>query len=238
MFVPRQAPFSEQQARDAIARARSWAEATRLLGYRAVGGNTKTLQTHARRWNISTEHFNPRAAILEALERGRHNSGRRIALKDILVENSTYSRSNLKARHCGRNLPHRRECVGCGREFEPTHLRHRYCTLRCFNGTRDWASLSRAVRDRAVQGGCTSTTSQSRSAHSGENSSFGMPRPWTRKVKRPPRDQLLREISATSYVAVARKYGVSDNAIRKWVRFYENEIERRRAAGEHEGAKA
>ena len=32
---------------------------------------------------------------------------------------------------------------------------------------------------------------------------------------------LLQELEATSYSAVGRKYGVSDNAIRKWVRAYE-----------------
>jgi transposase-like protein len=45
-------------------------------------------------------------------------------------------------------------------------------------------------------------------------------------VSRPPYEQLLAEIEATSYVAVGRKYGVSDNAVRKWVRFYERERER------------
>jgi transposase-like protein len=33
----------------------------------------------------------------------------------------------------------------------------------------------------------------------------------------------MREIEETSYLAVGRKYGVSDNAIRKWVRAYERE---------------
>ena len=46
-----------------------------------------------------------------------------------------------------------------------------------------------------------------------------------RSEERPPYEQLLREIEATSYVAVGRKYGVSDNAIRKWVRAYERERE-------------
>ena len=46
-----------------------------------------------------------------------------------------------------------------------------------------------------------------------------------RTVARPPYDQLLREVEATSYVAVGRKYGVSDNAIRKWVRAYERELD-------------
>lgn len=44
--------------------------------------------------------------------------------------------------------------------------------------------------------------------------------------KRPPYKQLLAEIEATSYCAVGRKYGVSDNAVRKWVKFYERERER------------
>jgi transposase-like protein len=45
-------------------------------------------------------------------------------------------------------------------------------------------------------------------------------------VERPPYERLLVEIQATSYVAVGRKYGVSDNAVRKWVWFYERERER------------
>jgi transposase-like protein len=49
--------------------------------------------------------------------------------------------------------------------------------------------------------------------------------PAYRRVTRPPYEQLLSEIEATSYCAVGRKYGVSDNAVRKWVRFYERERE-------------
>lgn len=43
-----------------------------------------------------------------------------------------------------------------------------------------------------------------------------------RKVKdRPPYEQLKREIEETNYSAVGRKYGVSDNSIRKWLKKYE-----------------
>ena len=42
-----------------------------------------------------------------------------------------------------------------------------------------------------------------------------------RTIKRPPYKQLLKEIKETSYVAVGKKYGVSDNAIRKWIKFYQ-----------------
>jgi transposase-like protein len=47
-------------------------------------------------------------------------------------------------------------------------------------------------------------------------------------VKRPPHEELLAEIAATSWSAVGRRYGVSDDAVRKWVRAYEAE---RRGAG-------
>jgi hypothetical protein len=51
-----------------------------------------------------------------------------------------------------------------------------------------------------------------------------------RWVERPPYEQLMREIAETSYLAAGRKYGVSDNAIRKWVRAYERELGLPRAA--------
>ncbi len=53
-------------------------------------------------------------------------------------------------------------------------------------------------------------------------------RPGARRVERPPYEQLVAEVAATSWSAVGRKYGVSDNAVRKWVRAYERE----RAASE------
>jgi transposase-like protein len=32
-----------------------------------------------------------------------------------------------------------------------------------------------------------------------------------------------------SFVAIGRKYGVSDNAVRKWIRWYEEQTERERS---------
>jgi group I intron endonuclease len=41
-----------------------------------------------------------------------------------------------------------------------------------------------------------------------------------RKVKRPDPDTLIKEIKESSMLAVGKKYGVSDNAIRKWLKGY------------------
>lgn len=42
-----------------------------------------------------------------------------------------------------------------------------------------------------------------------------------RKTERPPYDILIKEIEKSGYVSVGRKYNVSDNSIRKWIKFYE-----------------
>jgi hypothetical protein len=44
-----------------------------------------------------------------------------------------------------------------------------------------------------------------------------------RKVPRPSYETLLADLESMSFLAVGRKYGVSDNAIRKWLRYYEAE---------------
>lgn len=44
---------------------------------------------------------------------------------------------------------------------------------------------------------------------------------WNRKVKRPGYDVLKHDIERVGYSGTGRKYGVSDNAVRKWLRIYE-----------------
>jgi very-short-patch-repair endonuclease len=41
-----------------------------------------------------------------------------------------------------------------------------------------------------------------------------------RKVERPPYTELIKSVEEIGYLATGKKYGVSDNAIRKWLRFY------------------
>ena len=56
----------------------------------------------------------------------------------------------------------------------------------------------------------------------------GVPHPEARKVERPSYEQLLADLRSMSFLAVARKDGVSDNAVRKWLKWYEHQAERER----------
>lgn len=47
---------------------------------------------------------------------------------------------------------------------------------------------------------------------------------WFRKVERPDYETLCKDIEKLGYVGTGKKYGVSDNAIRKWKKSYENKF--------------
>lgn len=46
------------------------------------------------------------------------------------------------------------------------------------------------------------------------------PRPELRKVARPSKEELVLLMSSLSICAIGRRYGVSDNAVRKWIKNY------------------
>jgi transposase-like protein len=221
----------------------------------ASGNNWRTLKTYATQiWHIPLDHFDPHAASRAALARSRHAPR---PLAEILVEGSSFSRGHLKRRlyaaglkspRCelcgqgeiwrGRKLSlildhvngvrddHRLEnlrivCPNCAATFD-THCgrnvnHHRLCES-CGREFRPAGSKQRHCSHR-----CGGTSPASREAQRA-----------ARTVARPPYYQLVAEIAATSWRAAGRKYGVSDNAVRKWVRAYEAErasVEADRAAG-------
>jgi hypothetical protein len=60
--------------------------------------------------------------------------------------------------------------------------------------------------------------------------------PQTRKVDRPSYEQLLADVESMSFLAIGRKYGVSDRAVRKWIRWYERRAARADAPQDDEAA--
>jgi hypothetical protein len=235
--------FTEAQLREAIAESLNWTDVMRRLNRCPSGDSRKTAIKYADLWGISTKHFDPNAA------RRRAGQSRSIPLAEILVANSTYaSRGNLKKRLYEAGLKESR-CELCGQD---EHWRGRRISmiLDHINGNRN---DNRLLNLRIVCPNCAATLDTHcgrnlprtrdcercgevfiprarnhrycslRCGAGGSRPMTGVPAVARRKVERPLYEQLTREIEETSYLAVGRKYGVSDNAIRKWVRFYENE---------------
>jgi hypothetical protein len=99
--------YSEAEAREAIGKSKSYAEALRWMGMCASGGGTATLRKWAERWGIPTSHFDPYAS-----QRGLRRAGTR-PLTEVMVENSTFNRTHLKKRLYEEGLK-QRKCEMCG----------------------------------------------------------------------------------------------------------------------------
>ena len=212
----------------------------------ASGGAGATLRKRVARWGISTAHFDP-----YAYQRGPRTA-RRQPLEEVMVEDSAFNRGHLKNRLYEEGLKQRR-CELCGQgelwRGQPMALildhingngrDHRLENLRivCPNCAatlpthcgrnvlmlepRTCALCGSEFRPRAVeQRYCSLYCGQNH-----ERPHMRVPRPETRKVPRPTYQQLKDDLAHMSWVAVGRKYGVSDNAVRKWIRWYERDVE-------------
>lgn len=209
---------------------------------RAAGGNHATLRKYAERvWLIPTDHFDP-----HAVQRIQLATRVPRPLSEYLTEHSSYSRGALKRRLFAEGFKERR-CELCG-VGERWRGRPMSLVLDHMNGVADDNRLENL---QIVCPNCAATlgTHCGRNKPRQCLSCEGLFRPsdkrqrycahkcWLtspqfkaenakasrRWVERPSYEQLLSDLAELSWVGVGAKYGVSDNAVRKWVRRYEAE---------------
>jgi hypothetical protein len=238
VFVPR---YSEAELRELVPRATSLTEVLRHFGLRPAGGNHRLLRRWLDEWGISTEHF-----VGTPPGPPRRDP---IPLAQVLITGSTYHRGQLKRRLYEEGLKERR-CEECGQDEEWRGARLALI-LDHINGIADDNRLEnlRIVCPNCAATFETHCGRQNRlpeepreclrcgekfrsrsrfqkycSRYCGSRyDRHGLVRPGARRVVRPPYEHLVAEVQETSWSAVGRKYGVSDNAVRKWVRAYERE---------------
>lgn len=169
----------------------------------------------------------------------------------MLVENSFYNRTKLKARLYEAGL-RERQCQLCG-QGERWNGRGMSLILDHINGV---AIDNRLENLRIVCPNCAATLDthcgrknrldrgprsclhrgnafhRKYATHRYCSHACGVhskgrrkPRPERRRVERPSYEQLMADVQSFSFVAIGRKYGVSDRAVRKWIRWYEYQRE-------------
>jgi len=186
-------------------------------------------------YNIDTSHFETTSERFERVLRPYLKYVHRKPNSEIFVENSTYLNGyNLKKRLYEEGLKERK-CEKCGQD-ENWHGEHMSLILDHINGIHNDNRLENL---RIVCPNCNATLSTHCKGAKGlivknkEKITIKKNRTTIkktkdkqlislkqRKVKRPSYEQLLSEIKELGYSGTGRKYGVSDNAIRKWVKFY------------------
>jgi len=220
-----------------IKNSRSYSDAVRKLSLKDGHGNRKTVIRYIEIYKIDISHFD---------FKGDNIGGNRkkLELKQILIKNSTYSNiPHLKERLYKEGLKERK-CELCGQDENwydkkislildhknGVHNDNRFENLRivCPNcnaalethcrGSVDKRTKLKKINEHRFFCSC------GEEIWKGSKTCKSCNEKLQRKIIRPPYLELMEELKKSNYTAVGRKYGVSDNSIRKWVENYENKL--------------
>lgn len=240
MFISMKHSYSLEDFKKAVEESYSIAQVLTKLGLSPKGGNYRVFKKFEKMYDIDTSHFTGQGHL-----KGKSHKFNTTPLSEILIKDYEYSSNKLRKRLIVEGLKeHRCECCMLNEwlgEPIPLELDHidgdhynntienlKILCPNChaktptYRGKNKRSKNSQTLKNKnqieqtkkiykcyscetQLKGKCK--TSLCSSCYSKSQ----------RKVQRPPKEQLIKEIQQTSYLAVGKKYGVSDNAIRKWI---------------------
>jgi hypothetical protein len=189
----------------------------------------RKLNRYIKKNNIDISHFETRSQQYERTK-DLIFLNKKKSLDKILVSNSTYlNTSSLKKRLYKEGLK-QPICEECGQD-ENWRDKHISMVLDHINGVYD---DNRFENLRIVCPNCNAALPTHCGRNSKRNGKIKILKTNEEKkinkkfqsinartTKRPSIEQLNSDINLLGYVGTGKKYGVSDSAIRKWIKFYE-----------------
>lgn len=211
--------LSDEEFKQLVKTSKSMSELLRHFGMENKGGNYKTCKKRIDELKIDNSHFLSKTQS--------SNWTRRVSKEDFikkLIEQSSYNRTHLKKYLLKFNII-KYECTKCKNNgvWENKKLT---LQLEHKNG------ISNDNRIQNLTFLCPNCHSQTntfagRSLKKNKIKPSEINKNWrnepkykTRKVARPIKEELEKEIKTNTMVSLGKKYGVSDNAVRKWCKSY------------------
>lgn len=227
--------YNKESFSEIVLNSNNLSDVAKNLGLKPFCGNRNTIKKYIKLYDIDISHFK-----IDYKKR----TFTKISLDLIMVSGSTYDTTKLKYRLYDEGLKER-ICEKCGQDENWNgdkmslildHINginddHRLINLRivCPNCNATLPTHSgrntnkskyvKAINNNIVKNYCSCGKTIDKKAKKCNNcDSYKQ-----RKVKRPSYNQLIKEIEDLGYSGTGRKYGVSDNAIRKWKKYYEKQ---------------
>ena len=215
--------YKKENFEPIVKSSENFTEILKKLNITIHGNGRKTIKKYIKLYDIDISHFETKKERYYRVN-GELGVFRRIPLEEILVQNSTYSR--VKDRLYNEGLKERKcELCSQGEEWKGKKMS---LILDHINGIND---DNRIENLQIVCPNCNATLDthcrgikkiKTKTDKKEKNKESIITRTKkVRKVNRPKYGVLLIDIKNLGYSGTGRKYGVSDNSIRKWVKFYE-----------------
>lgn len=208
--------WTDEDLLEAVSSSRSIRQTLLKLGL-SSNGSYETVKKYIKKLHIPTVHFCGKSWL-----RGNSQDWRKKPLSNYLVQGLTNYWMLKKRLIEERAIPY--ECTICniGPEWKGKKL---VLQLDHKNGNR----LDNRIENLRFM--CPNCHSQTET-YAGKKEKKEIkkqyrprpgsrkPKPWLRKTVRPTSEELLSMINGMSWRAIGKKYGVSDNAVRKWAKYY------------------
>jgi hypothetical protein len=204
-----------------IKKCETYKDVIKTLGWNINGTNYSKVKRLIIENNLDISHFLNRSDYMK-----KYNHDEKKEMCEILIENSTYSRASLKRRLIRESILEYK-CSFCNNNG--TWFGKKISLiLDHINGVNN---DNRLTNLRFLCPNCNATLE----THCGGNIKNKKNKKEKkiltvthhieknkklRKTERPPLDTLINDINNLGYKGTGRKYGVSDNSIRKWVNVY------------------